>query len=139
MISRREGLIRVALGMLASCWAFISCAPWRRNSRASTVGQTNAKSLAEALERDLSRLSQRAYSEQGIPVFLVCENLVSGDTPRGTGFDDGRESAGLAKDFRMHAETFQQIHPDGKKEDVAKLIEVLAERDFGTTMGRTTP
>jgi hypothetical protein len=129
MMERRSALTRLALGMLGSMWAFVSCGPLRR-SHQTTTGKPFAAS-AEELRRDLERLGQRTYSEQGIPMFLVCENLAP-DEP--TGNVDGRDGTRLAENLRRTAETFRSIRPNATEGDVPKLLELLAERDFGMTL-----
>jgi len=129
MMQRRSALTRLALGMLGSMWAFVSCGRLRRSHQA-TPGRPSAES-AEELRQDLERLAQRTYSEQGIPMFLVCENLAPGEP---TGNVDGREGRRLAGNLRRAAETFWSIRPNANGGDVPKLLEFLAERDFGTTL-----
>ncbi|GEM_PF-1370951 len=93
--------------------------------------------LDSRLREDLARLAPRAYSEEGIPVFLVCENLVPAKTSQPTAkVTLTALNTALASAFHRNAEAFQRIHPDAKAKDVAPLIEVLADRDFangGTT------
>ena len=91
--------------------------------------------LARNLERDLARLGQRDYSEQGIPVFLVLENRVAGKKPP-HGRSNDKERATLAGAFRQHAAAFRLMPADARGADVPKLIEVLAEREFGMTSDR---
>lgn len=65
-------------------------------------------------------------------MFLVGENLAAGSTatsPSGLNLQ-------LAADFRAHAVLLEQVRPDAGPGDVAKLVEWLAERDFGTTSRR---
>ncbi|MDP9087716.1 MAG: hypothetical protein M3O26_03110 [Pseudomonadota bacterium] len=39
-------------------------------------------------------------------------------------------NAALVADLRKYAEAWQRIHPNAPDSDVAKVIEVLADRDF---------
>ena len=82
------------------------------------------------LREDLARLAPRAYSEEGVPVFLACEDLLSDRTSRKSAATLTPFNAALAADFRKNAEAWQRIHPEATDADVGKLIEVLAERDF---------
>jgi hypothetical protein len=148
LILRRRAAMRLGLGLLGSIWAFLSCTS---RPRPGTPGgglhpvTTDAGTPAVAsLEQDLARLDQRAYSEQGVPVFLVCEDLAREDLTRaaslrGKGFARGRESAALAEDFRRQTRLLEQIRPARTKADVAKLIEILADRDFGRRVRPPSP
>ena len=91
------------------------------------------------LRQDLARLAPRAYSEEGIPVFLACEDLVPDRTPRKSAATLTPFNAALAADFRKNAEAWQRIHPEATDADVGKLIEVLAERDFAGGGGAQWP
>ncbi|HRI14761.1 MAG TPA: hypothetical protein PLX89_17330 [Verrucomicrobiota bacterium] len=72
-------------------------------------------------------------------MFLVCEDLTSGEASRSGGFDDRGESEALAGTFQEYAETFLQIRPAATEDGVPKLMEILADRDFGVHDDRTTP
>lgn len=116
----------------------VSCAARRWGSgTASTSASTeespkSAEDAARQLSKDYQRAGSRAYSEEGIPVFLVGENLV----PDGTGSGDGGaaadpERARLVATFRRYAEALPTVRSEVVPGDVGKLIEVLADRDFG--------
>lgn len=92
------------------------------------------------LERDLARLGQRTYSDQGIPVLLVGEDLA----PAGVGLNRARrvnvgaESTRLAREFHRLVGLMQRLRPERTEDDVPKLIEVLADRDLqAREQGRT--
>jgi hypothetical protein len=99
-------------------------------------GTASNQALDDRLRRDLARRSQRINSEEGIAMFLACENLVTDKssrepakvtlTPTNTAF---------ASAFERNAEAWQRIHPDAQYKDVAQIIEVMAYRDF--TNGET--
>jgi hypothetical protein len=135
LIQRRDAISKLAVGVLGTVWAFISCTPLNRTSRRTQTANLLPAELASRLEKDLVLLGKRKYSEQGIPTFLVCENLapgerLDGDAPLG-------EGAALAEDFRQHTDLMFRMRPEVTKEDVARLVEVLADRDFGIlTTGR---
>ena len=93
--------------------------------------------VEDRLREDLARLAPRVYSEEGIPVFLACVNLV----PAKLSHDSAKSTlpplgAALASNLHRNAEAFQRIRPNARAKDVAPLIEVLADRDFsnGKTM-----
>lgn len=89
--------------------------------------------LDERLRQDLARLEPRVDSEEGVAVFLACENLVSDKTskepPQVTLTATNRA---LASAIHRNAEAWLRIRPDAKAKDVAQLIEVLAARDFAS-------
>ena len=92
--------------------------------------------IEDRLRADLASLAPRAYSEEGVPMFLACVNLVpaviSHQVPKVTLTP---LSAALASTLRRNAEAYQRIKPGLKAKDIAPLIEVLANRDF--TRGET--
>lgn len=71
---------------------------------------------ASALAEDLERLKARPYSEVGVPMFLVAEDLRGPPPPTGRGEPD------LAGRLLAMAE----VHGDPSA--VARLVEVLADR-----------
>lgn len=143
MIGRRGALYGIGVAMLGSAWQRVSWAPLRRQrGDQGQVGapRTAADELGEQVLRDLTRLGSRVYSEEGIAVFLACENLVR----RG----DGSASAlpapeplniALAATFRRYAEVLPRVRADVTEGDVAKLVELLADRDFAAGGKGLTP
>lgn len=85
----------------------------------------------ERVAAEMSRLSSRVYSEEGIPMLLACENLVppatAGKTPvlPTTAFNKVFSSA-----FHRYAVAWQRLHPDATEDDVPKVLELLADLDF---------
>lgn len=136
MLRRRQALWRIAGGVLTSMWALVSCSPWRRrpgseDSQIDDSASATDLRLGEAMRQDLARLEQRAYSEEGIPVLLIGVNLAN-DAPAGRrSTAERRARAPLAEAFDRHARVFQSINPKATGADVAKVIELLAEREFG--------
>lgn len=94
-------------------------------------------SIDNRLRDDLARLAPRVYSEEGIPVFLACVNLVPA---RGSRLPSRPAlsplSGALASSLQRNAEAYQRIRPGAVAKDIAPLIEVLADRDF--SRGETT-
>lgn len=70
-------------------------------------------------------MGSRAYSDEGIAVFLACETVSGGAAPGPTEL-----SRVVAAQFRANAAAWQRIYPDAPDTDVSKVIEVIAERDF---------
>ena len=132
MMRRRNALRAMVSGLFGSIWAFISCAPLHRENPHSTVADPERALLAKQLERDLSLLARRNYAEEGIPMFLVCENLASKDRSS-TRQKSAPEGAALAQELRRNAAAFDLNQPNATEADIPKILEVLAERDFGMT------
>ena len=86
--------------------------------------------VEERLGQDVARLAPRAYSEEGVPVLLACEDLVADKILREPKVELTPFNTSVASDFRKTAEAWQRIHPDAPDTDISKVIEVLADRDF---------
>jgi hypothetical protein len=84
-------------------------------------GNAARKSIDDRLRKDLA---PHEYSEEGIPVFLACEDLTAKKPVLAP------LNAAVASEMRANAEAMQRIKPDVTADDVSKLIEVLATRDF---------
>ena len=138
MMNRREALVAIA----AATGSAVS--PKAALARLLESGQAHHESPSGAppnetisavdarLREDLERLAPRAYSEEGIPVFLACEDLAPDRTSRQPAAALTRFNAAFAADLRKNAEAWQRIHPDATDEDLGKLIQVLADRDFAS-------
>ena len=135
MMRRRNALRTMVCGLLGSIWTFISCAPLRRENPHSTVADPEQALLAKQLERDLSLLAKRNYAEEGISMFLVCENLASKDRAS-TRQKSVPEGVALAQELRRNAAALNLNQPNATEADIPKILEVLAERDFGMTLIR---
>jgi hypothetical protein len=87
--------------------------------------------IDDRLREDIALRSQRINSDEGIAMFLVCENLVpdkSSHTPPKVALT--AMNTALASALRRNAEAWLRIRPNAQDKDVAELIEVLAQRDF---------
>jgi hypothetical protein len=114
-IARRRALLSIVGGVsaLASC--------------SSTHTSDGKDDTGEALLNDLHRLSGRAYSEEGIPVFLLCENLAATE-----GFPVAEAGfVALAAKLAHYAELLPRVRRNLSEDDVPKLMELLADQDFG--------
>ncbi len=89
------------------------------------------QALDDRLREDIALRSQRINSDEGIAMFLVCENLVpdkSSHMPPKPALT--AMNAALASAVQRNADAWLRIRPDAQGKDVAELIEVLAQRDF---------
>lgn len=130
--TRREALLAILVG-----WLSVSCAAPRRAPSAGTDGPgddvgPDAEALARELLQEFSRAETRAYSEEGIPVFLFGENLArDAAAPPRKRPSANPTQAQLAATFQRWAEVLPRVRPEVTENDVATLIEILADRDFG--------
>lgn len=132
MIDRRGLLTIFGKTMIAKWFSFDF-------ARASFLGQLNnilQITLADAsstpekqLETNILHLGSRAYSEEGIPMFLACENLkaVRPVAPYAKALN-----AEIAPAFHHYVKMWQDLHPDASAADVANLVELLAYKDFAS-------
>ncbi len=140
MKTRRGAIGRIFLGLLTGGWTLVSCvAPSSR--RSPRTSDPKADSEATRLERDLARLGQRTYSDQGIPVLLVGEDLaaVGVGARRARTVTGSAESTRLAREFHRLVGLMKRLRSERTDEDVPKLIEVLADRDLETRDHRHAP
>ncbi len=135
MTNRRKILYGIG-GAILAAWALVSWVPSRRRlivdgQRDATGGTAEDTEDADRLLQDLSELAARDYSEEGVAVFLVCENLA--------GMEDGKSRQAfvplalnqqLAGDFNRYAGMLPQLRPEVSEADVAALVELLAYRDL---------
>ncbi len=76
---------------------------------------------------DMERLGNRDYKEIGVPMFLVAEDLTGGAQPRAAGDGSGRILAMLLAEG---VQALRTRRPDLDADDIARLIEALADRHF---------
>jgi hypothetical protein len=143
MINRRKTL----LAMAAAWGAGVSAPGLARllsrdqepagTSSGSRPGASAGDPVEQSLREDLARLGSREYSDEGIPVFLACEDLVAAKTHRHPP-PPSAWSQTVAADLRKNGEAWLRIFPKAPDTDISKLIELLAERDFsGVRRGKT--
>jgi hypothetical protein len=82
--------------------------------------------MIDARLAEMERLGHRTYSEIGVPMFLVAEDLTGG-APGPQGDGTGRLLALLLADG---AEAMRRRKPELTAADIARLIEHLADRHF---------
>jgi hypothetical protein len=73
------------------------------------------------------RLGHRDYKEIGVPMFLVAEDLTGRGAPAAAGDRSGRILAMLLAEG---AAALRARRPDLSADDIARLIEALADRHF---------
>ena len=105
----------------------LATAPLPAGLRAETVP---AVPPAELLVDALSRIEARAYSEEGIPMFLACEDLAGGNDGVPDGFVPAALNRQLAAAYRDYAALLPGLERTMSEYDAANLVELLALRDF---------
>ncbi len=81
------------------------------------------------MNADLARLGQHVYSDEGIPMFLACQDLgASKATALSASSADLNRK--VASAFHRYAAEWHRLHPDAPASEVAKIVEILADRDF---------
>lgn len=87
--------------------------------------RTPANTIADELIADMERLGRRPYAEVGVPMFLVAEDRRA-STPRAV--DAATQWRDVATLFADRAEVLIARKPDLGVSDVARLVEVFADR-----------
>ena len=140
LINRRQALLSLSLsacsGVMWSLQKTIEQPPSDEMHPASGGRETPLDNSDDRLRESLASIAPRISSEEGIPVFLACMNLVPARTSHPAKVILPPLSAALASSFHRNAEALRRIRPDASAQDIAPLIEVLAERDF--SIGNTT-
>ena len=124
MINRRDILKRIG-ATLTAC--LFSCFGWR-NARARQ--ESRREMDAATMVRDIARLRGRDYSETGVSMIIACEDRIR----NGKGLPDARD-AHIAAAFDYYAALFLEANPDASADDVAAIVEFIADRDFATGGG----
>ncbi len=96
----------------------------------SAFAAERVNTVDDAMRADLARLGGHAYSEEGIPMFLACENLAASQTSPDRALLPSALNKKVASAFHRYAAEWQRIHPEAPATDVAKIVELLADRDF---------
>jgi hypothetical protein len=115
----------VLAGVLVSCNGL-----WGLRLSADEVRQDAAQGdeASQLFVRDLARVENRKYAEEGIPMLLACDNLVD---PRRAGAKNvPEENAPLAAAFRHYVDLLPRVRASVSADDVARIVELLAEQDF---------
>lgn len=136
MINRRGAIVAIgaaAIGAAPSSSALVrllraGVSQTQGNANGSQTSDAAAKAVDDRLRQDLA--SPTAYSEEGVPVFLGCVDLVAEKSSHKPVAALSALNGVLASELRKNSESWKRIHPDAPEGDVAKVIEVLAHRDF---------
>ena len=92
-------------------------------------GAQSQNSGQDIMNSELDRLGKHTYSDEGIPMFLACENLGAARSSAASASPtDLNRKVGSA--FHQYAAEWHHRHPKAPASDVAKIVEVLASRDF---------
>jgi hypothetical protein len=88
---------------------------------------------ADNVAANLAHIGSRVYSEEGIAMFLACENLAAVETvPPNKVPVPSPLNQKVASAFQRYAQEWQHAHPDAPASDVAKILEFIADRDFAS-------
>lgn len=95
----------------------------------ATPAGTPASAADRALAEDLARMGAHEYSDEGIPVFLACVDLVALLSGQPVA-PPTQLSRHVAAELRRYSDAWRGLHPEAPDTDISKIIEVLAARDF---------
>ncbi len=79
----------------------------------------------DELEAEIARLSARPYAEIGVPMYIVPENLCDGAAAPAAA-----EPNALSRAFDAAVAALEARRGPLRAEDLARIIEVLAEHSF---------
>lgn len=80
---------------------------------------------AQALRAHVDRLRSRDYSEVGVNMLLTGENL-----PASVHREQDMGGLALSRALNRYARFLTTAKPEASEDDVAALVELIAERDF---------
>jgi hypothetical protein len=121
MISRRDILKRISTALTA---CLLGCFGW---SNVHPRQRPRQERDAATLLRDIAELRGRNYSETGVSMIVACEDL----TRDGVGLPNAWDTH-IAAAFGYYTTLFLEAHPDASADDVAAIVEFIADRDFAT-------
>ena len=135
MISRRGALVAIAAATFGRLGSLICRGRQLPQYDAANSFTASGAQLIDkrddSLSAALNRLGARVYSEEGIPMFLACENLGPNQTsPARAPVPPTPLNETVASAFHRYADEWQHTRPDAPVTDVAKIVELLAYRDF---------
>ena len=126
MITNRRGAL-AAIGVAA-----LGAVDWLipGSVRANTLRAEIEQATQDSASADLARLGAHTYSEEGIPMFLACENLSANHKLLAPVAPPSSLNKKVASAFQRYVNEWQHLHPEAPASDVAKIVEVLADQDF---------
>ncbi len=135
MISRRGAMVAMAAATFGRLGALVCMGRQLRPYHAARSFTSSEAQLSDkrddSLGAQLNRLQARVYSEEGIPMFLACENVGPNQTsPERAPVPPTHLNEIAASAFHRYADQWQHTRPDAPITDVAKIVELLAYRDF---------
>ena len=135
MISRRKAIVGIAATTFGRLDSLLCMGRQLRFYNAANGSISSDAQLTDTrddrLSADLKRLDARIYSEEGIPMFLACENLGPNQTsPERVPVPPTPLNEKVASAFHQYSAQWQHSRPDAPVTDVAKIVELLAYRDF---------
>lgn len=89
-------------------------------------------SATPSTSTDVARLASRTYSEEGVPMFLACENLAVTNTSTVSASPLSDLNRKLIAAFQRYVGEWRRVHPRAHASDVAKIVEFLADQDFSS-------
>jgi hypothetical protein len=125
MKTRREALL--------CCLATLFAAGCRVLPPRHEFGRSSGQPFPDEFQqllRDLEEQVNRPPSEEGVPMFLVCEDLSGAPWSKRNSIT--RLSFAVSFDLRDNARLLPAIYQEVGPREVQVLLEVLAEREFGT-------
>jgi len=146
-MDRRDAFQKLTAVLGSGAWMLASCttqsvrsgssnAPAAFGGRgASDPDVARLRQELARLRQELARLEAREYSEEGIPMFLACENLADAETGTSRGNAPFPANAALAAAFERYVVLMPEFRPFASEHDVAKLVELLAAQDFAREPG----
>jgi hypothetical protein len=128
MVNRRTTILAM-VGAGVSCTVVGRVLEAEQAPSVSVNSSLAASDSERALKDDLATMGSHEYSDEGIPVFLACVDLVAQKAGKPVA-EPTKLSKQVAVDLRRYGDAWQRLHPDAPDSDVSKVIEVLAVRDF---------
>ena len=83
----------------------------------------------EDVYSEFERMEMRYYTQEGVAVFLACENLADTDSDS-YGYEPGPLNAEIESQLLDHANILLASDVEPPESDVAQIVQLLAERDF---------
>ena len=127
MVNRREALLSIGAAAFGSATPSASALVRLLESGALS----SDADLDDRLRKEIAEQASRSTSEEGVPMFLACVNLVEDKSSGKVPFAAPTAlSSAIAAEFRRDTAAWERIEPNAPASDIAKLIQALAEQDF---------